>query len=73
MDDEDDDYASVQAGTAPKAGSMDNVLLQSMGESGRGPRNAVAEAVASPLRVQLSITVLDSPPPNRPAARDVQL
>jgi hypothetical protein len=31
MDDEDDDNAPVQAGTAPKAGSMDDVLLQSMG------------------------------------------
>ncbi len=51
MDDEDDDYAPVQAGTAPKAGSMDDVLLQSMGEFGRGPRSAVAKAVVSPLRV----------------------
>ncbi len=34
MDDEDDDYAPVQAGTAPKASSVDDVLLQSMGESG---------------------------------------
>ncbi len=40
----------------PKAvGSEDNVLLQSMDESGRGPRIAVAEAVASPLEVQPSI------------------
>ncbi len=55
MDDEDDDYTPVQAGTAPKVGSMDDVLLQSMGESSRGPRSAVAEAVASPLGVQPSI------------------
>jgi hypothetical protein len=55
MDDEDDDYTPVQAGTAPKAGSTDDVLLKSMGESGWGPRSAVAEAVASPLGVQPSI------------------
>jgi hypothetical protein len=55
MDDEDDDYAPVQAGTAPKAGSTEDVLLQSMGESGRGQRSAVAEALASPLGVQPSI------------------
>ncbi len=59
IDDEDDEYAPVQAGTAPKAGSTDDVLLQNVGESGRGPRSAVAEAVAeavaSPLGVQPSI------------------
>ncbi len=55
MDDEDDDYAPVQAGTTPKAGSMDDVLLQSMSESGQGPRSAVAKAVVSHLRVQPSI------------------
>jgi hypothetical protein len=55
MDDEGDDYAPMQAGTAPKVGSVDNVLPQSMGESGRVPRSAVAEEVASPLGVQPSI------------------
>jgi hypothetical protein len=39
----------------PRAGGEDDVLLQSMDESGRGPRTAVAEAVASPLGVQLAI------------------
>ncbi len=39
----------------PRAGGEDDVLLQSMDESGRGPRNAVAEAVASPLGVQPTI------------------
>jgi hypothetical protein len=38
-----------------ETGSEDNVLLQSMNESGRGPRTAVAEAVANPLGVQPSI------------------
>jgi hypothetical protein len=38
---------------APKAGTEDDVLLQSMDESGQGPRTA--EAVASPLGVQPDI------------------
>jgi hypothetical protein len=53
MDDEDDHYAPVQA--SPRAGGEEDVLLQSMDESGRGPRTAVAEAVASPLGVQPTI------------------
>ncbi len=40
---------------APKAGTEDDVLPQSMDEYGRGPRNAVDEAIASPLGVQPSI------------------
>jgi hypothetical protein len=53
MGDDDDHYAPVQA--PPQRASEDDVLLQSMDESGRGPRRAVAEAVASPLGVQPSI------------------
>jgi hypothetical protein len=61
LDDEDDPHSywtmkttlRPRAGVAPKAGSADDVLLQSMGESGQGPRKAVA--VASPLGVQPSI------------------
>jgi hypothetical protein len=53
MDDEDDHYAPVQA--SPRAEDEGDVLLQSMDESGRGPRRAVAEAVASPLGVQPNI------------------
>jgi hypothetical protein len=53
MDDDDDSYASCRC--RPKAGSEDDVLLHSMDESGQGPKNAVAEAVASPLGVQPSI------------------
>jgi hypothetical protein len=55
MDDEDDHYAPVQASPPePEAKTM-SLDLQSMDESGRGPRTAVAEAVASPLGVQLTI------------------
>jgi hypothetical protein len=39
----------------PRAGGEDDVLLQSMDESGWGPRTAAAEAVASPLGVQPTI------------------
>jgi hypothetical protein len=53
MDNEDDHYAPVQV--LPQAGDEDDVLPQSMDESGRGPRNAIAEAVASPLGVQPTI------------------
>ncbi len=60
MDDEDDHYAPRQI--RPRAGGEDDVLLQSMDESGRGPRKAVAEAVASPLGIQPTINSLDSPP-----------
>jgi hypothetical protein len=41
-----------------------------MDESGRGPRKAVAEAVASPLGVQPSINSAGISSSNRPAARD---
>jgi hypothetical protein len=58
------------AGIAPKAGCEDDVLLQSMDESGRGPRKAVAEAVASPLGVQHSINSAGISSSNRLAARD---
>jgi hypothetical protein len=53
MGDDDDHYNPLQV--RPKGGSKDDVLLQSMDESGRGLRRAVAEAVASPLGVQPSI------------------
>jgi hypothetical protein len=53
MDDEDDHYAPVQASL--RAEDEGDVLLQSMDESGRGPRRAVAKAVASPLGVQPNI------------------
>ncbi len=43
MDDDDDHYAP-RAGTAPKAGSKGHDRPQSMDESSRGPRRAVAEA-----------------------------
>jgi hypothetical protein len=54
MDDEADHYAPVQA-PPPSRSSEDGVLLQSMEESGWGPRIAVVEAVASPLGVQPTI------------------
>jgi hypothetical protein len=53
MDDDDDHYAPVKI--PPRAGSEDDVTLQSMDESGQGPRKAVAEAVASSLGVQPGI------------------
>ncbi len=51
MDDADDRYAP-HAGIAPKAGGVEDDPLQSMDKSGRGPRRAIAEAVACPLGVQ---------------------
>jgi hypothetical protein len=61
--------ATPRVGTAPKAGSEDDVPLQSMDESGRGPRTAIAEAVAGPLGVQPSINSTVVPSSKRPAAR----
>jgi hypothetical protein len=65
----DDDHYAPSAGTALKAISKGHGRPQSMDESGRGPRRAVAEAVASPLGVQSGInsTVVSSS--KRPAAR----
>ncbi len=53
MDDDDNHYAPVQA--TPQGGQRRRCPPQSMDESGRGARKAVAEAVVSPLGVQPSI------------------
>jgi hypothetical protein len=46
-----EDHYAPSAGTAPKAVSKGHDRPQNMDESGREPRRAVAEAVASPLGV----------------------
>ncbi len=57
-----------RAVSAPKADSEEGVPLQSKDESGRGPRKAIAEAVAGPLGVQQSKnSAVNSS--NRPAIR----
>ncbi len=53
----------------PKAGSKGHGRPQNLDESGRGPRRAVAKAVASPLGVQRSINITVFSSFNRPAAR----
>jgi hypothetical protein len=78
LDDEDNPHSTWTMKTIttplcryrPRAGSEDDVPLQSMDESGRGPRKAVAEAVASPLGVQPSINSDGVSSSNMPAARD---
>ncbi len=57
-----------RAVSAPKADSEEGVPLQSMDESGWGPRKAIAEAVAGPLGVQPSINSAVNFS-NRPAIR----
>jgi hypothetical protein len=52
---DDDDHYAPSAGIAPKGDNKGHDHLQSMDESGQGPRRAVAEAVARPLGVQPSI------------------
>jgi hypothetical protein len=56
MDGDDDCYVPL-AGTATKAASKGCNHPQSMDESGRGPRRAIAEAIARPLEVQPSINI----------------
>jgi hypothetical protein len=68
VDDDDDPYAP-SAVAAPKAISKGNDHPQSMGEFGRGPRRAVAEAVARPLGIQPSINITVVSSFIRPAAR----
>ncbi len=63
LDDEEDPHSSWTMLTittppcryCPKGGQQRDGALQSMDESGQGPRKAVAEAVAGPLGVQPSI------------------
>jgi hypothetical protein len=65
MDDDDDHYAP-RGDAAPKEGDEDDPL-QSMDESGRGPRRA--EAIARPLLVQPSMDSTECSSSKRPVAR----
>ncbi len=66
---DDDDHYAPPAGITPKAGGLEDDPLQSMDESGRGPRRAVAEAVACPLGVQPGIDSTEYSSSKRPVAR----
>jgi hypothetical protein len=68
IDDGDDHYAP-RAEDDQRRAARDTIAPEKLDESGRGPRRAIAEAIASPLGVQPSIDITAFSSFNRPAAR----